>query len=263
MENLVKDIALTYDRENRGIPRLIARHIITLTPQITNSSVIHDNACGPAIVTSEILSKASGDSLPSVVESTDIAPPMIEASKNIIQTNNWNVANAAVLDSQKLSFENDTFTHSFTNFLIPSTPAARSEIYRTLKPGGTAVYTMWKFQGFVDLIQRCSKTLSKVDGVTSGASLWPTEEAMRGEFEAAGFGKQDIEVQSHHEKLPFENLDDLLSLARGPFGKFLTKSWSEEDVAKLPETIEKVLTVEESEKKSLDMVAWVVIGKKH
>jgi ubiquinone/menaquinone biosynthesis C-methylase UbiE len=49
---------------------------------------------------------------------------------------------------QDLTFPDEMFTHSFTNFAIFSLPdneAARaaSHIYRTLKPGGTAAITTW------------------------------------------------------------------------------------------------------------------------
>jgi ubiquinone/menaquinone biosynthesis C-methylase UbiE len=49
---------------------------------------------------------------------------------------------------QDLTFPDEMFTHSYTNFAIfflPDNEAARaaSHIYRTLKPGGTAAITTW------------------------------------------------------------------------------------------------------------------------
>ncbi|KAL5345034.1 hypothetical protein ACLOAV_009987 [Pseudogymnoascus australis] len=262
MDDLNNGIATTYDRENRGIPRLFARYITGLAPQVTSTSVIHDNACGPAVVTSEILSQVSLDITPSIA-ATDISPAMITASENIIKTNNWNAVTAAVMDSQSLSFEDNTFSHSFTNFLVPSQPGAPSEIYRTLKHGGTALFNVWKFHGFVDLMRRCSKNIL-VGSEAAGplANQWLTEAALRAQFETAGFQEHDIHVQTHCEYLRFEDLDDLISLTEGPFSKFFTKDWNAEEVQKIPDVVKQVLTAEELERKSLEMVAWVVIAKK-
>jgi ubiquinone/menaquinone biosynthesis C-methylase UbiE len=263
MDDLNKGIAATYDRENRGVPRLFARHITALLPPITNTSVIHDNACGPAVVTSEILSRVSSDGMPVSIAATDISPAMIAASDDIIKTQNWNCVTATIMNSQTLSFENDTFSHSFTNFLVPSQPGAPSEIYRTLKSGGTAVMTEWKYHGFVDLMKRCTKVIiPNAEALGLLVNRWPTEEALKAQFEMAGFGKNNIQVQSHCEYLAFENLDDLFSLFNGPFGKFFTKDWKAEEVDQIPEVIKQVLTAEELERESLEMIAWIVIAKK-
>src|SRR5690348_3481656 len=104
MDDLNNSIATTYDMENRGIPRLFARYITTFAPQIISDSVIHDNACGPAVVTSEILSHISSDTTPSIA-ATDISPMMVTVSEDIIKANKWNYVDAAVMDSQNLSFE--------------------------------------------------------------------------------------------------------------------------------------------------------------
>ena len=261
MNNLNDNMAQTYDKENRGVPRLIARHIITLVPPINRESVVHDNACGPAIVTSEMLSTVPSNITPLRIEATDISAPMIEAASDVIKSNDWGFVNTSVMDSQKLSFENDTFSHSITNLLIPSAPPAVSEIYRTLKPGGTAVYTVWKSHGFLDLMRRSGGAIRGNNGPT-GMAPQPTAESLKAMFELAGFGGGEIVVQTHNDALPFKGLDDLNDLAVGPFGKFLTKDWSAEEVGRLPETIGKVLTAEELNTMSLEMVVWVIIAKK-
>lgn len=259
MDDLNASVAATYDRENRGIPRLVARHIITLAPPFASTSIIHDNACGPAIVTSEILSKPS-DASPPKISATDNSAAMIDVSVDLIRANGWTTVTAAVMDSGKLSFADDTFTHSFTNFLIPPQPSAVSEIYRTLRSAGTAIFTVWKFHGFVDLMRRCTKVIHP--GAGSNGPPPVTEDVLRSQFEKSGFEKKDIEVQCHGEYLQFETLDDLNSLTEGPFGKFFTRDWSPEQVGRLPSVISQVLTPEEVKRQRLEMIAWVLIAKK-
>jgi len=259
MDDLNTSIAITYDRENRGIPRLMARYIITLTPPITSMSVVHDNACGPLVVTSEILSKLSDVNPPKIL-ATDNSAAMINVSEDLIKANKWTTVTAAVMDSGKLSFGDDTFTHSFTNFLVPPQPSAASEIYRTLKSNGTAIFTGWKFHGFVDLMRRCTKVILPSAGAAGPPLL--AEDVLRSQFEKAGFGTKDTELQSHVEYLQFETLDELNSLAEGPFGKFFTKDWGPEQIGRLPSVISEVLTPEEVNRNGLEMIAWIVIAKK-
>jgi ubiquinone/menaquinone biosynthesis C-methylase UbiE len=99
------------------------------------------------------------------VHATDIAPAMIK----IVQKKNWSNFCAEVMDAQCLTFPDNEFTHSFTKFAIMAMPGpdkAAAHIYRTLKPGGTAVITTWKDIGYmvvfheVQLLQNGWRTLS-------------------------------------------------------------------------------------------------------
>jgi len=260
MDELNNKVAASYDKENRGVPRLFARHIVALlAPSITEASVVHDNACGPAVVTSELIAKIPS---PPKIFATDNNPAMITASEDIVKINAWNTVTVSNVDSTTLSFGDDTFSHSFTNFLIPPQPGAFSEIYRTLQPGGTAVFTAWKSHGFVALMRRCVKIIFPDAEPKSGPPM-ATEDFLRGQFLKAGFRNGgDIQVLSHSESLRFESLDDLMTLVEGPFGKFFTQDWNAEDLGKLPEAVKQALTAEEAESKTLELSAWIVLAKK-
>ena len=256
-------IAKTYDQENRGVPRLFARHISKLASPIDDSSVVHDNGCGPAVVTYELLTLLGDKPKAFRIEATDLAPPMIAAANEVIQANGWNNVTASVQDSTKLAFPDNAFTHSFVNFLVPIRPEAFSEIYRTLKPRGEALYTTWKTHNFSNLMHRCTSIIFprlKCTEATRTAGL--SESKLRGFFEAGGFRDEDVNVDSHKEYLYFKDMEDLMSLVHGPFGKFFTNEWNEEDLARLPDAVEQALTAEERESKRLEMVAWVVRARK-
>lgn len=50
------------------------------------------------------------------------------------------------MDAQKLTFPDATFSHVFLSFGLPiidDPVAAASDMYRTLKPGGTAITAFW------------------------------------------------------------------------------------------------------------------------
>ena len=261
MEALNNSLARSYDRENRGIPRLIAYHIARLVTTLDEHSVVHDNGCGPALVTSALLSVHGSKNFR--VEATDLSAAMIEATDEIIEANGWKNVTATIQDSTKLSFEDNKFTHSFINFLVPIRPEEFGEIYRTLKPSGEAIYTMWKEHGFCAVMDRCTALVLPDSPQAKGfRSIVVDRDNIKQRFLDGGFRGEDVKIDSHKEHLNFTDLDDLMALATGPFGKFLTKDWKEGDLQRLPQLVDQALTAEERERKSLDMVAWVVIAKK-
>lgn len=123
----------------------IARHTMTLlpTPPFHADAVIHDAACGLGPVTETILASAPPPTIK--IHATDIAPPMINVYNQAAEARHW-PCRAEIMDAQKLAFPDATFSHVFLSFGLPimdDPVAAAREIYRTLKPGGTAVTAFW------------------------------------------------------------------------------------------------------------------------
>lgn len=64
-----------------------------------------------------------------------------------VEENGWPVE-TKVMRAQKLTFPNEYFTHSFTNFVVPNLDepeVAAKHIWRTLKRRGVAVVFTWAF----------------------------------------------------------------------------------------------------------------------
>lgn len=169
--------------------RLFAADAVSLAPPITAKSVVHDNGCGPGIVTAEILSRHQRQATPDHqlrkqplqqtwqqqrrrfqqqghhqpshppeaprIEATDISPVMASAAARRGPT-----VRSQVMDSRELSgFDDAIFTHSFSNFVVlgmSEADVARvvSEMRRTLKPGGVAVLTAWRALGYLDVFEQ-------------------------------------------------------------------------------------------------------------
>lgn len=112
---------------------------------------VHDNGCGTGVVTEAIIALQLGET------TSQLSPPRISASdKNAAlltrlqsraQSERWPVE-VTEMDCTALAFPDDTFTHSFTNFVILQVlhddVKCASEIYRTLQPGGLAIVTTWE-----------------------------------------------------------------------------------------------------------------------
>ncbi|TLD32884.1 hypothetical protein PspLS_00724 [Pyricularia sp. CBS 133598] len=185
--------------------RLFAADAISLAPPITSSSVVHDNGCGPGIVTAEVLARCCGGhdhhkhqhyfpflhaQAPPRIEATDISPAMTSAAARRGPS-----VRAQVMDSRHLSgLDDGVFSHSFSGFVVlgmSTADGARvvSEMRRTLRPGGTGILTAWAELGYVDLFEsvaRATKPDAEVD--TSRAVL--SERGLRGMLELGGFTSQ-------------------------------------------------------------------------
>lgn len=123
----------------------IARHTMTLlpTPPFPADAIIHDAACGLGPVTESILATAPAPTIK--IHATDITPPMINVYNQSAEARHW-PCRAEIMDAQKLAFPDATFSHVFLSFGLPimnDPVAAAREMYRTLRPGGTAVTAFW------------------------------------------------------------------------------------------------------------------------
>lgn len=102
--------------------------------------MIHDNGRGTGEVTSQIIKTSPPPGI--IIKATDKNKYMIEGCRERATIGGWPLE-AIVMPAQAISFPDEYFTHSFTNFIITHLkenhdPAAK-HIYRTLKPGGHAI----------------------------------------------------------------------------------------------------------------------------
>ncbi|KAF9526752.1 S-adenosyl-L-methionine-dependent methyltransferase [Crepidotus variabilis] len=125
----------------------IAREALSLVPPMTNTSVVHDNACGTGAVTEAIVASSQK---PGKLFATDLIPPFVASVEAKAHRNGWGFVKTATMDAMNLlGFESNFFTHSITNFCLQglSDPSkGAKEIYRTVKPaaeGGVAIITTW------------------------------------------------------------------------------------------------------------------------
>lgn len=271
-------MASSYEKSTRGVTRNVATHFLsTLTPPISASSVIHDNASGPGIVTFEILRSLheAHQPPPARVIATDITPGMIQAmqakldAKTVAGAEGVEVE-AHVRDSQDLQIGDATFTHSITCFGIfacPDAEKAAAEIYRTLRPGGVAVVTTWKFAATMDIIKRVSKILRPGQPDWNPISPdWNEAWKLREVLGKGGFEEGKIEVTQFDQRAFVEEgekdiTEAIVEVFRSGFFDLAKKGWSEEEKAKWDDTIREVLTDEEKTK-GIEMNSWIGVARK-
>ncbi|KAF2279252.1 S-adenosyl-L-methionine-dependent methyltransferase [Westerdykella ornata] len=147
------------------VTKQIAKHALSLAPPITSESIVHDNACGTGAVTETIM---EGGVAPAKLHATDLMPPFAQIVAGKAQQNGWGFVETAPMNAMELGFPDNTFTHSISNFFIQAVPVpakAAAEIYRTVKPGQTAIVTSWAPVPHSDAIETASEVTRGKDVV--------------------------------------------------------------------------------------------------
>ncbi|KAJ9618776.1 hypothetical protein H2203_008981 [Taxawa tesnikishii (nom. ined.)] len=269
--------ASIYDQQTGGCTRAMAKHILTLLPPITSTSVIHDNACGPGVATSEILSQYTFQhpSLPlPTIHATDFASAMVSLIPSLLQGNSsdhgkeWaSHVQTAVMDGCDLSaFPDGTFTHSVTNFglfAFPDAVKGVSEIYRVLKPGGVAVVTTWKRARNLEVAQQAQQAIRPdLPTFRPVGDEWLTDSHLLNVLRDGGFEREGIAISSKEVRGQFPSLEALIAVFEGPFWQPAKKGWRAEDLAKWEGDLKKAMTEEEKREASLGMTAWIAVARK-
>ena len=233
-------------------------------PPITSTSVVLDNACGPGIVSGQIISHyKSGEALPEMY-ATDFSKAMIR----MLHKKPWadNVT-TEVMDARDLKFPDDKFSHSFTNFALMALPKeeavkAAKQLYRTLMPGGTAVVTTWKKLGYMIVFHDAQKTV-KPDAELKPGPLpaeWMTEDMLRDVLGEGGF--KDVKIHTKRETIDSGAWVDSLAIMQPMVVNHVTVGWTEDEKKAYNGSLNRQYERERKHPRSCDMVAFVAVAKK-
>ncbi|KAI4862772.1 S-adenosyl-L-methionine-dependent methyltransferase [Hypoxylon rubiginosum] len=245
---------------------------LDLLPPFSEGDEIHDNACGFGAVTERIMNLNP----PAIhICATDINTQFVQDCDEIAKRNNWPVS-SAVMSAQELTFRDNRFTHSFTTFAfhcIGDHDAAARQVYRTLKPGGTAIASVWTRMPLVDVMQHAHWLTRGREGPMP--VLVPLEEFqesdLTGALEAGGFKSKDITCYTRECFLTIADPRRWAQLAWSYLGK-LPNGWSQGDEDKWDEALADIVEqlgrsgrgISKNEKGEivLTMVACIAIAKK-
>lgn len=188
--NLVAD---DYTLELLPMFELFSKDALELAPTFAGAKVL-DVACGPGTLT--LPAAEAGRS----VSSIDFSPQMV---RNLKRRLNGAQQGADVRegDGQALPWSDGYFDAAFSMFglmFFPDRAKGFSELYRVLKPGGTAVVSSWApFEGvFVSIMKAMREILPDIPfGAGKGPLGDPDEFAA--ELRAAGFADVSVKPISH------------------------------------------------------------------
>lgn len=230
-----------------------------------------DNACGTGAASEELLKK-----FPTIeIFAADVVPPMVQAFKAVIASKpelQKQVKEVRVEDAQALTFKANMFDASITNFgvfFLPDPAAGAKQIYRTLKPGGTAVVTLWKTFGFKPLLWEIQNQIKPANPLTELPLMEPWCDSALTEKTLKEGGFSNVEFSIVKEGLWGKDKEDFKEVMLENFATMTMRNWTEEERAKLPEYISKVVDeqrdefcITDGEKVGVLMEAWVAVARK-
>lgn len=229
-----------YEAATGGGTRELAQHAISLIAglkPLTSESKILDNACGTGIVTDIILQSG----IQPEIHAVDFAENMVNIARGRFSSHP-NV-HTAVMAGEKLSFPDDTFTHSITNlglmFFTDADKGAR-EIARTLRPDGVAVVTGWSMRAPFKIIQEVQEQVRPDDTSFKPpvSDTWLDPEHTKAVLSRAGL---DVHASTAHDVHMGSETADGLADILAQFGSKALKSWSEEEEEKAAEVVKKIV----------------------
>jgi ubiquinone/menaquinone biosynthesis C-methylase UbiE len=263
IEHLFLKVAETYE-DSVPFMKDIAQAVIKRMPPITSDSIVLDNACGPGIVSGQIIKSLPSNTTPQFF-AADLSPPMLEQ----LRKHDWaSRVYSETMDAQDLKYPDDKFTHSFTNFalmIMPEPLKAAKHIYRTLKPGGTAALTTWKKQGYMVIFhdaQRKVKPDSEyLPGPRAISSEWMSDTKFRSTLEEAGFQAEDIQITTETATMS-SDLWEGLGPMKDMLFKDVVQGWTEKEKDEYHVALKEQFEYENAHPRQNEMVAWVAVARK-
>jgi ubiquinone/menaquinone biosynthesis C-methylase UbiE len=135
------------------------------------------------------------------IHATDINPMFLSQLTATLSSHPTWPVKVSTMDACSLTFEESTFDLSFAFFIfagLADDAAAAAHIYRSLKPGGTAVISVWSSMPWhVALINAHHKTRGAAEPLPPFLSKsWYKREQVNAVMEKTGFGEVTIEERT-------------------------------------------------------------------
>lgn len=257
-----------YERRTGGCTRAVAKHVCSILLPVPPKAIVLDNACGTLAISEEII-KTSPEAH---VHAVDASQGMIDIAKSVIQEHGWqDKIDAEVMDGQALRFADGMFDISMTNFGIaffPDPAQGAKEIYRTLKPGGRAVVTSWKFVGFLPVFHEAQKIIKPATPMPSSPlETWKEKGTLENTLREGGF--TDIKTEEKDVVYKGANPESFMMGMMDMFKSLVGSSWSGKEIDQMPPAIENVLAEQPDKSffdgdgsRALRMVAWIAMAEK-
>jgi ubiquinone/menaquinone biosynthesis C-methylase UbiE len=243
-------------------------HNLTLIPRISSGSIIHDNACGPGTVTRQLLTNNPPSDLK--IHATDIDQTFLDSFQCDAAQNKWDVS-ITNQRSEALSFGDNFFDYSINNIGIFFTTSGgldgANEVFRTLKPGGTAIVNCWAHITWLPPFAMTHAAIRNFP-MPKPPITWNDGQQIQKIMLEAGFKKENMQVKKSEAWATTTDLRDWAEKAWA----FLANlgGWYEEDEGKWSQAVdlfvEKLLEQEGTERvgEQIRMRAeqWVVVATK-
>ncbi len=265
-------IISVYEHRVGHVCRAVASHLPPLLKSFPAAGgTVLDNACGTGAATQEFLKVHPT----AKVSAADITPPMVQSFQAIIAADPALAAQVKDLrleNGETLTYPDDAFDAVLTNFGIfffPDPVAGAKQIYRTLKPGGTAAVTLWKTFGFKPILWEVQARVKPANPLTELPLMepWCNPRMLEKVLMDGGFGRVEFSVVK--EGMWGKDEADFVTVLLENFGAMVARNWTDGEKAKLAPVTAQVVDemrdqfcIMDGEKVGCMMEAWAAVCSK-
>ena len=199
---------------------------------------------------------------------------MIESLERKVAETSWKSrVSAKPCNGQTLTLDSKTYDFSATVmglFLFPDPDAGAREIYRTLKPGGTACITCWKesnISAIYQAVQAIVKPVRVMDSIPV-FDKWAKPETLERTMQEAGF--QNLKLHEKKVALEFESEEESVWAMVENYKGILTAMWTDEEKARLEDAVKQVIAERkdlapvgaDGRSRAVLQIGWIMFGEK-
>jgi ubiquinone/menaquinone biosynthesis C-methylase UbiE len=205
-------------------------------------SIVLDNACGNGVVTLAIIDTENPSEI--TIYAADINPKMCEATTAAAASKDWaDSVKTAAMPAEALTFDDNFFSHSFTNFLLNAAKEPEmitSNIYRTAKPGGTAIVTTWGSVAHIPAILAANTATRGPDvfHAMKGGKEWNDPAHLEKVLKKTGF--LEVKMEQCDSYLKMSDLRRWSLIAWSFSGGMTPGGWTEADEGKFQQAVDTI-----------------------
>lgn len=186
----------TYESTGGKTTHKFAEHNLSLIPAIPTGSVIHDNCTGSGTVSRLILRQQKDVK----IHATDIDQVFLDVLSEDATANSWPVS-VSNQRSEKTNFDDAFFDYDITNIGVIFWSGAGldgvKEVFRTLKPGGTALINCWESITWMLPIILTHKQFRGDAPFPAPPINWTDGQQLRKILLEAGFKEETLRMERH------------------------------------------------------------------
>lgn len=224
----------------------LAKASLTLIPRVPSGATINDNGCGTGAATAAVVASLEGSPVSVAIKGNDINEDALKIYRKQAEEGGW-PAEGVNTDSSHLSFADGTFDLTIGNallFVLPNDGIdAVKEAYRTLKPGGQAIFNSWAYVPNMPPLEVAARE-TRPEGSPlprAGLEKWTRAEFLQQVMRDGGFKQNQITVHQREVYTTVAEIDRYANMLWSFIGGTTPVGWLESDEKNWDKAIEVII----------------------
>lgn len=224
----------------------LAEASLTLVPRVTSGAMINDNGCGTGAATAAVIASLKGSTAKVTVKGNDINEEALRIYRKRTEEEGW-PAEAVNMDSGHLTFAAGTFDLIIGNallFVLPNDGIDTvKEAYRTLKPGGQAIFNSWAYVPNMPPLEVAARE-TRPEGSPlprAGLEKWAEEDFLHQVLRDGGFAQHRITVHQREVYATVAEMHRYANMLWSFIGGTTPVGWLESDEENWDKAIEVII----------------------